>query len=44
MDADHGGSPEERLAIETAQAGLDVLRKGAVLSGPARNRDRPKRV
>ena len=26
MSADHHGTPEERVAIETAQAGLDVLR------------------
>lgn len=30
MNADHGGSPEERYAVETALAGLDVLRKHAV--------------
>jgi hypothetical protein len=27
MNADHGGSPGERYAIETAQAALGVLRK-----------------
>lgn len=27
MNANHRWSPEERYAIETAQAGLDVLRK-----------------
>jgi hypothetical protein len=26
MNADHGGSPAERYAIQTAQAGLNVLR------------------
>ena len=30
MNADHGGSPAERYAIQTAQAGLNVLRKHAV--------------
>ena len=30
MDSDHGGSPAERYAIQTAQAGLNVLRKHAV--------------
>jgi len=30
MNADHGGSPAERYAIQTAQAGLSVLRKHAV--------------
>jgi hypothetical protein len=27
MDADHGGSPMERLEIESARDGLDMLRK-----------------
>jgi hypothetical protein len=27
MNADHGGSPTERLEIESARDGLDVLRK-----------------
>jgi hypothetical protein len=27
MSADHGGTAKERLEIETAQAGLDVIRK-----------------
>lgn len=31
MDSDHGGSPTERLEIETAQAALDVLRKRVVM-------------
>jgi hypothetical protein len=30
MNADHGGSSAERYAIQTAQAGLNVLRKHAV--------------
>jgi len=29
MDSDHGGSAEERLEIDTAQASLDVMRKRA---------------
>jgi hypothetical protein len=36
MNADHGGSREERFAIGTTQAALDVLRKGADQCGPAR--------
>jgi hypothetical protein len=30
INADHGGSPAERYAIQTAQAVLNVLRKHAV--------------
>jgi hypothetical protein len=29
MDSDHGGSAEERLEIDTAQASLDGMRKRA---------------
>ena len=31
MDSDHGGSPAERIEIETAKAALDVLRKRVVM-------------
>ena len=37
MAADHGGTPGERYAIETAQAGLDVLRKRVEMPHDAPN-------
>jgi hypothetical protein len=40
MDSDHGGTAGERLEIETARAGLDVLRKRVTIpqDTPARKR------
>jgi len=44
MNADHGGSPGERFAIETAQAALGVLRKGADLADQPLTANRLKRA
>ena len=43
MDADHGGTAEERLEIETTQTSLEVMRERmATLNTPARKRKSPE--